>query len=91
MPGKRVLFDDETWRAVDLLARDRRMKFQELAAEAFDDVLVKYYHYPDFKTALRESAKHPKERLDGKQRTHRRQPSHRRRQKTHATKRQAHG
>jgi hypothetical protein len=29
MPGKRVQFDDETWQAVDLLARDRMMAFQE--------------------------------------------------------------
>jgi len=37
------------------LARDREMTFQQLASEAFDDVLTKYHHYPDFKTALRES------------------------------------
>jgi hypothetical protein len=83
MPGKRVVFDDETWNAVDLLSRDRKMTFQQIASEAFDDVLTKYYHYPDFKMALRESAKHPKERLDGKQRTHRRQPAHWGRQKSH--------
>ena len=28
MPGKRVQFDDETWQAVDLLARDRMMDFR---------------------------------------------------------------
>jgi hypothetical protein len=39
MPGKRVQFDDETWQAVDLLARDRMMAFQELAEEAFRDLL----------------------------------------------------
>ena len=42
MPGKRVQFDDETWQAVDLLARDRLMDFQELAEEAFRDLLRKY-------------------------------------------------
>jgi hypothetical protein len=31
MPGKRVQLDDETWHALDLLARDRMMDFQELA------------------------------------------------------------
>ena len=31
MPGKRVVFDDETWLALDVLARDRMMDFQELA------------------------------------------------------------
>jgi hypothetical protein len=35
MPGKRVQFDDATWHALDLLARDRMMDFQELADEAF--------------------------------------------------------
>jgi hypothetical protein len=34
MPGKRVHFDLATWQAIDLLARDRMMDFQELA-EAF--------------------------------------------------------
>jgi hypothetical protein len=31
MPGKRVQFDDKTWHALDSLARDRMMDFQELA------------------------------------------------------------
>jgi hypothetical protein len=38
MPGKRVQFDDETWQAIDLLARDRMIAFQELAEEAFRDL-----------------------------------------------------
>ena len=29
MPGKRVQFDDETWHALDLLARDRMQDFQD--------------------------------------------------------------
>jgi hypothetical protein len=41
MPGKRVQFDDETWRALDLLARDRIQDFQKLADEAFSDLLRK--------------------------------------------------
>ena len=41
MPGKRVQFDNETWNALDLLARDRMMDFQELADEAFRDLLRK--------------------------------------------------
>jgi hypothetical protein len=56
MPGKRVQFDDETWRAVDLLARDRMMDFQELADEAFTDLLRKHHRPTDLKTALRQSA-----------------------------------
>ena len=39
MRGKRVQFDDETWNALDLLARDRMQDFQELADEAFHDLL----------------------------------------------------
>ena len=55
MPGKRVQFDDETWQAVDLLARDRMMAFQELAEEAFRDLLRKYDRPADLKSALRQS------------------------------------
>jgi hypothetical protein len=57
MPGKRIQFDDETWRALDLLARDRMMDFQELADEAFADLLKKHGRPTDLKTALRESIK----------------------------------
>jgi hypothetical protein len=55
MPGKRVQFDDETWNAVDLLARDRMMTFQELADEAFRDLLRKHGRPTDLKQALRHS------------------------------------
>jgi hypothetical protein len=56
MPGKRVQFDDETWQALDLLARDRMMDFQELADEAFRDLLNKHGRPADLKSALRQSA-----------------------------------
>jgi hypothetical protein len=56
MPGKRVQFDDETWSALDLLARDRTMDFQELADEAFRDLLRKHDRPVDLKSALRQSA-----------------------------------
>jgi hypothetical protein len=42
MPGKRVQFDDCTWHELGLLARDRMMDFQELADEAFSDLLKKH-------------------------------------------------
>jgi hypothetical protein len=42
MPGKRVQFDEETWEALDLLARDSMADFQELADEAFRDLLAKH-------------------------------------------------
>jgi hypothetical protein len=56
MPGKRVQFDDATWQALDLLARDRMMDFQELADEAFRDLLHKHGRPTDLKSALRQSA-----------------------------------
>ena len=56
MPGKRVAFDDETWLALDVLARDRMMDFQELADEAFRDLLKKHNRPADLKSALRQSA-----------------------------------
>ena len=56
MPGKRVQFDDETWLALDVLARDRMMDFQELADEAFRDLLKKHNRPTDLKSALRQSA-----------------------------------
>jgi hypothetical protein len=56
MPGKRIQFDDESWAAIDLLARDRMMTFQELAEEAFRDLLRKHNRPIDLKEALRKSA-----------------------------------
>ena len=56
MPGKRVQFDDETWASLDMLARDRMMDFQELADEAFRDVLKKHGRPSSLREALRRSA-----------------------------------
>jgi hypothetical protein len=42
MAGKRIQFDDETWNALDVLAKDRMQDFQELADEAFSDLLRKH-------------------------------------------------
>ena len=56
MPGKRVNVDDETWMALDLLSRDRMATFQELADEAFADLLKKHGRPVDLKAALRKSA-----------------------------------
>jgi predicted DNA-binding ribbon-helix-helix protein len=55
MPGKRVQFDDETWLALDVLARDRMMSFQELADEAFRDLLEKHHRPTSLKSALKQS------------------------------------
>jgi hypothetical protein len=57
MPGKRVQFDDETWAAIDLLARDSMKDFQDLADEAFADLLKKHQRPTNLKEALRQSAR----------------------------------
>jgi len=54
--GKRVEFDIETWQALDLLARDSMLSFQDLADEAFRDLLRKHGRPIDLKAALRQSA-----------------------------------
>jgi hypothetical protein len=56
MPGKRVQFDDETWHALDLLGRDQMKEFQELADEAFRNLLKKHGRPVSLKEALRKSA-----------------------------------
>lgn len=56
MPGKRIQIDNESWAALDLLARDRMMTFQELADEAFADLLKKHGRPVDLRSALRRSA-----------------------------------
>jgi hypothetical protein len=56
---KLVAFDPETWQAVDLLARDSMKSVQELADEAFRDLLQKHGRPTDLKTALKRSAREP--------------------------------
>jgi hypothetical protein len=55
MPGKRVQFDDETWAAIDALARERGVSFQDLTDEAFADLLKKHRRPVGLKAALKES------------------------------------
>jgi hypothetical protein len=54
---KLIAFDEETWNALDLLARDSMSSLQELADEAFRDLLRKHNRPVDLKTALRESVR----------------------------------
>jgi hypothetical protein len=54
---KLVQFDEETWRALDLLRRDQMKSFDELSAEAFRDLLRKYGQPENLKAALKESAR----------------------------------
>jgi hypothetical protein len=54
---KLVEFDEETWAALDVLARDRMASFQELADEAFRDLLRKHHRPVGLRAALKESVK----------------------------------
>jgi hypothetical protein len=56
MPGKRLQLDEETWQQIDLLGRDQMKDFQELADEAFRDLLKKHGRPTSLKEALRRSA-----------------------------------
>jgi hypothetical protein len=55
MVGKRGQFDDETWEAIQAAMRDAGMGFQDIADEAFADVLKKRKQPVGLKAALRES------------------------------------
>ena len=52
MPGKRVQFDADTWEAIEAVVRDSGESFQELADEAFEDLLKKRKQPVGFKAAL---------------------------------------
>jgi hypothetical protein len=56
MIGKRVQFHDETWQELRLLASESMKTFQELADEAFNDLLRKHGRPANLKEALRRSA-----------------------------------
>lgn len=62
MIGKRVQFDDETWNAINLLRQERRRSFQQLADEAFRDLLEKHGRPARLKDQLRESVKAARKR-----------------------------
>jgi hypothetical protein len=54
---KLIAFDDDTFDKLKQLARDRMATFQELADEAFADLLKKHGIPIDLKDALRKSAR----------------------------------
>lgn len=54
---KLIAFDDDTLPKLTQLARDRMATFQELADEAFADLLKKHGIPVDLKDALRKSAR----------------------------------
>ena len=55
--GKRISFDEETFAALDLYARDSMRSLQEVADEAFADLLKKHGRPTDLKDALRRSSR----------------------------------
>jgi hypothetical protein len=57
---KLIAFDEDTFAKLAQLGRDRMATIQELADEAFDDVLKKHGIPLDLKDALRKSAASPK-------------------------------
>jgi non-homologous end joining protein Ku len=54
---KLIAFDDDTFDKLKQLARDRMATFQELADDAFADLLKKHGIPIDLKDALRKSAR----------------------------------
>lgn len=56
MPRKLIAFDDETMNALTQLGRDRMATIQELADEAFADLLKKHGVPVDLRDALKKSA-----------------------------------
>jgi hypothetical protein len=54
---KLIAFDDDTFDKLKQLGRDRMATFQELADEAFADLLKKHGIPIDLKDALRKSAR----------------------------------
>jgi non-homologous end joining protein Ku len=57
---KLIAFDDDTFDKLKQLGRDRMATLQELADEAFTDLLRKHNIPIDLKDALRKSAAEPK-------------------------------
>jgi hypothetical protein len=57
MPRKLIEFDPETLQELQLLGRDSMKDMQDLADEAFRDLLKKHGRPASLKDALRKSAK----------------------------------
>jgi hypothetical protein len=66
---KLIAFDDDTFDKLKQLARDRMATLQELADEAFADLLKKHGIPIDLKDALRKSAKLDRESATSKLRS----------------------
>jgi len=62
MPGKRIQFDEDTLSKLTELGRRRMATFQELADEAFADLLKKHNVPIDLRDALKKSVRAAKSR-----------------------------
>jgi hypothetical protein len=63
---KLIEFDEATWQALDLLGRDSMTTWQELADEAFRDLLKKHGRPTDLRAALRQSVRSTAPKNDNK-------------------------
>ena len=54
---KLIAFDEETWQALEVLARDQMKSWEELTDEAIRDLLKKHGRSEDLRTALKLSIK----------------------------------
>ena len=68
---KLIAFDEDTFARLSQLGRDRMATIQQLADEAFDDVLKKHGIPLDLRDALRKSAASPKTAAPAKTRSRR--------------------
>ena len=57
MASKLIGFDPETLQALELLSSDSGRSLQQLADEAFADLLAKHHRARTFKDALKQSAR----------------------------------
>jgi hypothetical protein len=65
-PKKLIAFDEETFNALTLLGRDRMATIQDLADEAFADVLRKHGRPVELREALKKSLRETNGRNGGK-------------------------
>jgi hypothetical protein len=54
---KLITFDEDTWQAVEVMARDQMKSWEELTDEAMRDLLKKHGRSADLRTALKLSIK----------------------------------
>ena len=60
MPGKRVQFDADSWEAIEAMMRDSGKSFQQIADEAFADLLKKHKQPVGLMAALEQSVERGK-------------------------------